>query len=49
MFWFSISYFQRFFNSDETKFYERLQSNRDFFNGRLEIMEKILAEHDMLP
>lgn len=43
------TYFQRFFNSDETKFHERLQSNRDFFNGRLEIMEKILAEHDMLP
>ena len=43
------TYFQRFFNSDETKFHERLQSNRDFFNDRLEIMEKILAEHDMLP
>lgn len=42
-------YFQRFFNADTTKFYRRLDSNQAFFDGRLEVMERLLAEHDMLP
>ena len=42
-------YFQRFFNADTTKIYRRLDSNQAFFNGRLEVMERLLAEHDMLP
>lgn len=42
-------YYQRFFNSDSSRFYERLQSNRNFFAGRMEVMKRLLEDHDMLP
>ena len=43
------TYFKRFFNSDSGRFYERLDSNRHFFEKRMEVMEKLLEAHDMLP
>lgn len=43
------TYFLRYFDSDASKFYERLESNQDFFDNRLEAMVKILQQHDMLP
>lgn len=43
------TYFKRFFNSDASRFYEHLESNRSFFNNRMEAMKKILEAHDRLP
>lgn len=42
------TYFLRFFDSDESQFYERLRSNQNFFDGRLEAIKYILEKHDML-
>lgn len=42
------TYFQRYFDSDESQFYERLESNQAFFDNRPEAIVKILKQHDML-
>lgn len=44
-----ITYYRRFFNSDISPFYARIQRTRDFFNNRMEYMKKLLEAHDMLP
>lgn len=42
-------YYQRFFNSDSQRFYERMSSNRNFFEGRMDAMKVLLEAHDMMP
>ena len=42
-------YFLRFFDSTPEKFYERLESNRAFFDNRLDAIIPILEQHHMLP